>query len=274
MVRAGDRVTFEGPLPESVPLQPAPEPELAVEVIYLDDNLVALAKPPGLPSHPLRAGERGTLANALVARFPECAAVGEDPREAGLVHRLDRDTSGLLLAARNAATWHSLRQAFREGRVRKEYVALVAGVIQVPGEIDLPLAHHPRDHRRMRVARPGEPGQSARTQFAPLASGENWTLLRVQMSTGRMHQVRVHLAHVGHSLVGDSLYGGPAWPSGLPGHFLHAWRIALPHPSGNQLLLACPLFQTQQEVLLHLGATLPEEMSLTEGEGRLVSKEP
>jgi 23S rRNA pseudouridine1911/1915/1917 synthase len=272
MVRAGDRVTVEGPLPEAALLQPTPEPELRVEAIYVDGDLVAFAKPPGMPSHPLRAGELGTLANALVARFPECATVGADPREAGLVHRLDRDTSGLLVAARNAATWHSLRQAFREGRVRKEYLALVAGEVQAPGEIDLPLVHHPRDRQRMRVSQPGEPGQPARTQFAPLAGFGNRTLLVVRMSTGRMHQVRVHLMHAGYPLVGDLLYGGPEPLPGLRGHFLHAWRIALPHPSGGQLSLACPLFESQQEALLRVGVHVPEEVALTEAVGELVPK--
>lgn len=273
-VHAGDRVTVQGPLPEAGLLEPAPEVGLGVEVIYVDNALVALAKPPGMPSHPLRAGEQGTLANALVERFPECARVGADPREAGLVHRLDRDTSGLLVAAREAAAWHALRQAFREGRVRKEYLALVEGEVEAPGELDLPLVHHPRDRRRMKVARPGEPGQPARTEFAPLAGARNRTLLVVRMSTGRMHQVRVHLAHAGHPLVGDLLYGGPEPLPGLGGHFLHAWRIALPHPSSGRprftLVLVCPLFQAQQEALRRIGVHVPEGMALTEASGELV----
>ncbi|HEX2569956.1 MAG TPA: RluA family pseudouridine synthase [Polyangia bacterium] len=301
MVRAGERVTVEGPLPEAGQLQPVPEAGLGVEVIYVDEDLVALAKPPGMASHPLRAGERGTLANALVARFPECAEVGADPREAGLVHRLDRDTSGVLMAARHAAAWQSLRRVFREGRVGKEYLALVAGEVQAPGEVDLPLAHHPGDRKRMRVARPGEEGQPARTQFAPLAGAGGKTLLVVRMSTGRMHQVRVHLAHAGHPLVGDLLYGGPEPLPGLEGHFLHAWRIELPHPGGahsedqswmtwlsgppqadrgvsaqerSTLMIACPLFAAQREALLQVGIHLPEEMRLKGASGELVTEEP
>lgn len=276
-VHAADRVTVEGPLPEAGQLAPVPEPGLGVEVIYEDGALVALAKPPGMPSHPLRAGELGTLANALVARFPECAAVGADPREAGLVHRLDRDTSGLLVAARDAATWGTLRQAFREGRVRKQYLALVAGEVEAPGVIDLPLVHHPRDRKKMKVARPGEAGQPARTEFAPVAIAGGRTLLLVRMSTGRMHQVRVHLAHVGYPLVGDLLYGGPEPLPGLGGHFLHAWQVALPHPSGGRprstLALACPLFAAQLDALRRIGVHLPEEMAVTKAVGELVSGE-
>ncbi len=261
-LRAGERVTVEGPLEDAASLAPAPEPDAPLAVLLADDVVVALDKPPGVPTHPLRAGERGTLAGALVARFPECAAVGADPREAGFAHRLDVETSGVILAARTQAAWDALRRAFREGRVEKRYLALVAGEVAAPGGIDRPLAHDPRDRRR--VIAVADPTEAARlgarpsvTRWEPLAAAAGLTLLRASISTGRMHQVRAHLAAAGHPLVGDALYGGPPALDSAPGHFLHAERIVAPHPSGGTLDATAPLPASRAAALARLGLDVP-----------------
>src|SRR5207253_76641 len=137
------------------PDAPAPQPDLPVRIVHADAHVVVADKPAGMPSHPLKPGETGTAANALVARFPELASIGPAPREGGLVHRLDTDTSGLLLAARTAAAYASLRAQFSRRTVQKGYLALVAGEVHAPGEVSLPLAHDPRDPRKMRAA--GDP---------------------------------------------------------------------------------------------------------------------
>src|SRR4051812_21363795 len=147
-VQPGARISVALPPPD----QPAPEPDLAIRIVHADAHLVVADKPAGMPSHPLKPGETGTAANALVGRFPELAQVGPAAREGGLVHRLDTDTSGLLLAARTDSTHAMLRAQFAARTVEKGYLALVAGEIHAGGEIALPLLHDPRDPRRMQAA--------------------------------------------------------------------------------------------------------------------------
>jgi 23S rRNA pseudouridine1911/1915/1917 synthase len=234
--------------------RPQPDPAAPLNILYLDDAVIALAKPPGAPTHPLRPGERGTLANALVARFPECAAISDDPREGGVAHRLDIDTSGVVLAARTRPDWLALRRAFQAGEVDKEYWALVMGDPPPAGEIDVPLAHagdprmvKPIDEWSNQSARP------ARTRFEVMARGPGRALVRARSMTGQMHQIRAHLAHLGHPLYGDALYGGPPAPAGAPGHFLHAARIAFPHPrSGATTVVHAPLPPERAKILAQL----------------------
>jgi 23S rRNA pseudouridine1911/1915/1917 synthase len=232
------RLAAEPPRGEA--LRPVPQPELPLELIHVDNALVAMVKPIATPTHPLRAGEHGTLANALVARFPECAGVADDPREGGVAHRLDSDTSGIVLAARSRAAWLALRDAFARGAVEKEYLALVAGRPPSTGEIDEPLV---QAGRRARVA--GEhdlAAQPARTRFELLADNGDVALVRARSTSGRMHQIRVHLAHLGHPLLGDALYGGPPAAPGTRGHFLHAAALTFPHPlTGMTMTLLAPL---------------------------------
>ncbi len=231
--------------------QPTPQPELPLHVLHADDALVAMVKPIGLPSHPIRPGERGTLANALVARFPECAAACDDPREGGLAHRLDTDTSGVILAARTHDDWQALRRAFSEGRVHKEYWALVTGRPPDHGVVDAPL------RQTGKLVKPipfgGEGTLPARTTYEVCAQQQSLALLRVKAETGRMHQVRAHLAFIGHPLVGDILYGGPPSPAGTSGHFLHAAEIRFPHPrSAAETVLRARLPAERAKVLQDL----------------------
>jgi 23S rRNA pseudouridine1911/1915/1917 synthase len=240
-VQPGARIRVERPPPD----QPVPEPELAIRIVHADAHLIVADKPAGMPSHPLKAGERGTAANALVARFPELAEVGPSPREGGLVHRLDTDTSGLLLAARTDTAHAMLRAQFSARTVEKGYLALVAGEIHAGGEIALPLLHDPRDPRKMQAASDAQYAEehgarAALTRFLPVERKGGFTLLQVEIPTGVMHQIRAHLAFIGHPLAGDALYGGPQL-RGLSRHFLHASRLAFAHPDGSRARHESPL---------------------------------
>jgi 23S rRNA pseudouridine1911/1915/1917 synthase len=237
-VAAGARISVDKPPPD----QPAPQPELPIRIVHADAFVVVADKPAGMPSHPLKPGERGTAANALVGRFPELAQVGPQAREGGLVHRLDTDTSGLLLAARTDAAHAMLREQFTKRAVDKGYLALVAGELHAGGEIALPLAHEGPKMRAVSDADYAEEhgARPALTSFTPLERRGGFTLVEVQIATGVMHQIRAHLAFIGHPLAGDSLYGGPTLP-GLSRHFLHAARLGFVHPDGTRARFESPL---------------------------------
>ena len=237
----GSKISVDKPPPD----QPVPQPELAIRIVHADAGVVVADKPAGMPSHPLKPGETGTAANALVGRFPELAAVGPSPREGGLVHRLDTDTSGLLLAARTDAAHAILRAQFTARTVEKGYLALVAGELHAGGEIALPLAHDPQDARKMRAAGDADYAEAlgarpALTSFSPVERRSGFTLVQVEIATGVMHQIRAHLAFIGHALAGDTLYGGPELP-GLARHFLHAARLGFAHPDGTRARFESPL---------------------------------
>jgi 23S rRNA pseudouridine1911/1915/1917 synthase len=246
LLAAGDRVEVTGTVPTDAALHPVPEPEQPLLVLHADDHLVVVAKPAGVRTQPLRAGEGGTIASALVARFPECADAAADPRDAGLVQRLDRDTSGVLVAARTRAAWEQLRAAFRAGEVEKAYLALVAGVPAGPLTVDAPIAPMPRDRRRVVVvtdpAAARADALAARTEVEVVQPLAGAALVRARTHTGRRHQIRAHLAAAGYPLLGDTLYGEHA-PAAPGDHFyLHAAEVSLPHPADAQrVTFAAPL---------------------------------
>ena len=189
----------------------APEPDLEIPILHQDESSVAVDKPAGRPAQALRSSARGTVANFLAARFPETLLAGGSPLESGLVHRLDTDTSGVLLAARSREAWLELRRQFREGGVRKIYLALVHGRTPQAAEIARAIEPDPRSRRRVRVLADGERSQRARpalTRYRALARSGAFTLLEVEIETGVMHQIRAHLAAAGHPVAGDELYGG------------------------------------------------------------------
>jgi 23S rRNA pseudouridine1911/1915/1917 synthase len=204
-----------------------PNPSLGLSVLYEDAFLIAIDKPGGLPSHPLDPRERDTVANFVLARYPETAPLG-----GGLTHRLDTGTSGVLLAARTLEHWHAVRAAFRDHVVAKRYLALVPGTVPAETTVDLPLSHDPRDRRRMVPARPGLRAWPAVSVVRRVASGGATSLVSIVMHTGVTHQIRVHLASLGHPVVGDALYGGP--PADLPSgrHALHGADLTLPALGG------------------------------------------
>ena len=248
----GDRVTLPA-LPASI----VAEPELSLPVVHEDDQLVAVEKPGGMPGHALDPRQRGTAAAFLLARYPEMAGVG-DPLAPGLVHRLDTGTSGLLLAARTPEAHAAVRAALRARAVEKRYLAVVEGAAQeLDGRrLNLPLAHDPRDRRRMipavgtaRTARTVRFWPAETAVSAARSSGQR-TLLEVTIRTGVTHQVRAHLAHLGHPVAGDELYGGS--PTGLAAgrHALHASRLALPHPATGRPLTLESSLPRELEALL------------------------
>jgi len=219
----------------------APDPTLEVPVVHADHAVVVVDKPGGMPGHALDPRQHGTVASFLLARWPEMAAVGE-PLAPGLVHRLDTGTSGLLAAARTPEAFTALRAAFRAGQVQKRYLAVVAGAATLHTTVEVSLRHDPRDRRRMIPALAGTRGWRARSVVDSVAAYGSRQLVRVTIETGVTHQVRAHLALLGHPVLGDDLYGGP--PVDLPPerHALHAAALAFPHPTrGDVLSLERPL---------------------------------
>jgi len=236
-VRAGAVVELAAEPPTPDDLRAVPEPDAPLAVLYEDADLIAIDKPPATATHPLRPGERGTAANALVARYPECAGLGDDPRESGFAHRLDTDTTGALVAARHREAWDALRDSFRSGRVTKEYLALVGGELADTGSCDEPIGN-----------------LEARTSWTVERRIGRYSLVRCVARTGRMHQIRIHLAALGAPIVGDRRYGDAAGPALLTGHFLHAAALELPHPSsGERLRIDAPLPAERAELLERIG---------------------
>ncbi|MFT3709523.1 MAG: RluA family pseudouridine synthase [Archangium sp.] len=237
-VNAGDTIEVE--IPQAVAsgdVSAVADASVALTVLHEDASLVFVSKPAGIPTQPLAAGELGTVANGLIARYPEMAKIGDDPREAGLCHRLDKETSGVMVAARTREAWEKLRAAFSDGgEIEKHYVALVNGPLADAGEIDVPLAHA-GDH----VVPSEAEGRPAFSIFKVLQRRGAWSLVDVQLVTGVLHQVRAHLAAIGAPIAGDALYGGRAI-AGLNRFFLHAASLELVHPvSGQKLKVESPL---------------------------------
>ncbi|HVN85071.1 MAG TPA: RluA family pseudouridine synthase [Candidatus Binatia bacterium] len=241
LVATGDVVRVEGDAAASPAALPD-NPDLRVPILYEDPDILVVDKPAGMPSHALRLDERTTLANFLVTHFPDLRTVGPKPGEVGLVHRLDTDTSGLLLVARNEAAYSSLRGQFAQRAITKEYVAVVGGDLSQAGEIHFPIAHDPRNPRRMRACVSADEAHARRarpalTRYRPLQRGDHATLVAVEIPTGVMHQIRVHLATIGHPIVGDDRYGGAPAVRQL----LHARRITFAHPrTGRRVNVESP----------------------------------
>lgn len=248
--RAGARIEVVDPDPDpDLPTEPAAE-DLPLAVVYEDDDLLVVDKPTGLPIHPAAGHPAGTLVNALLHHTPDLSRLGGAERP-GIVHRLDKDTTGLLLVAKSDRAHQALTLAFRRRHVAKTYAAVCFGV--PAGEelvIDAPIARHPGHRQRMAVR---EGGRTARTVVRLVEPFRGTALVAASPVTGRTHQIRVHLAHAGHALVGDPTYAGRQWRNlagdaarracrAFPRQALHAWRLRLTHPvSGEPLELEAPL---------------------------------
>jgi 23S rRNA pseudouridine1911/1915/1917 synthase len=231
LVVTGDRIELGSELSDP---RARPDPSVTLRILYEDPALVVVDKQAGIPSHPLRPGELGCLANGLLARYPEMAQTGYDLRQPGLINRLDNDTSGLVLAARDAVVFGQLRDQLERGEMRKSYLALVARWLD-PQEISLPLAPSSRHRARVEVAALGRPSSSEITRC--WRHGDLF-LVEIEACRAYRHQVRVHLAALGAPIVGDALYGGGEGRH----HYLHASSIAFVHPStGVELLIRSEL---------------------------------
>ena len=244
-VERGDRITVELPSPKP---QRSVEPEpIPLDIIYEDWHLLVLNKPAGMVIHPAPGHPNGTLVNALLAHHPPIADVGPTER-AGIVHRLDKDTSGVLVVAKEETTLERLQEQFRNREIEKTYLALVYGRIQPPeGIIEVPIGRHPR--HRQRMAAQAE-GKYARTRYRVVRFFRNYTLLELHPYTGRTHQIRVHLSWLGYPVVGDPVYGRRDQPLLEDRHFLHAHQIRLVHPAtGEKLAFEAPLPRELKHVL-------------------------
>ena len=233
-LRAGQIVEID-PTSLPVPELPGPDAAIPVTVVFADDDVIVVDKAPGVVVHPAAGHKGGTLVNGLLARFPEIAEVG-DPERPGIVHRLDVGTSGLLVVARNDDAYESLVGQLSEHDVERRYVALAWGRFDAPvGTVDAPIGRDPRDPLRMAVV---ATGKEARTHFRVERTFDEpeVSLVTCELETGRTHQIRVHLAAIGHPVVGDGTYGGqrPGWLADRP--FLHAARLSFRHPSTGDVV--------------------------------------
>jgi 23S rRNA pseudouridine1911/1915/1917 synthase len=228
---------------------PAPDPDAPLTVLAEHPRLVVVEKPAGVAVHPLAPGEGGTLANAVAARYPECAGASPEPREGGAVQRLDLETSGCVVFARDPEAWAEIHEALRARKVEKVYLALVLGRVSSGGIVSVPLAQRggrvlpaPDEVAEERLAARGSTPRPAETHYEVERAFERYTLLRVRIVTGVMHQIRAHLAHLDHPVAGDTQYGGEAAACpGLPRHFLHAWKLGLDAPGGGRIEVESPL---------------------------------
>ena len=235
VLHGGERITVE---PDAPPPLHAFAEDLPVRVLYCDDDVIAVDKPAGMVVHAGAGRHSGTLVNALLHHFGTLSGAGGEDRP-GIVHRIDRETSGVLLVARNDAAHRKLAEQFSGRTVEKTYLALVQGVVGPnEGTVERPIARDPV-HRTRMTARL-DSGRTAITRFRVLRRFERYTYLEVRIATGRTHQIRVHMASLRHPVAGDTLYGAAreAWGR----FFLHAWRIRFHQPStGERTTVEAPL---------------------------------
>lgn len=243
----GDRVTVTLPDPE--PVDACPE-DIPLEIPYEDEDVIVVNKPVGMVVHPAPGHPGGTLVNALLYHCgASLSGIGGQLRP-GIVHRIDRDTSGLLIAAKNDAAHLSLAAQLEDHSLYREYEAVVVGNLREDeGIIDLPIGRHPRDRKKMAVDRRGG-GRRAVTRWQVLARYPGYTHVRCRLETGRTHQIRVHLAALGHPVLGDTVYGSKKPYPGLVGQCLHARRLTFRHPrSGESITVEASLPRYFEAVL-------------------------
>ena len=246
--------TIDVEIPPPPPEELLPEP-MALQIVHEDAHVLVLDKPAGLVVHPGAGHARGTLAAGVLAHAPGTAGVG-GPRRPGVVHRLDKDTSGLLVVAKTRLAYESLTAQLGRRTMTRRYLAIVHGRVRPPaGIVDAPIGRHPSARTRMAVVTSGR-GKRAVTRYRVLERFREFTLVEARLETGRTHQIRVHLASLGHPVAGDVVYGGrarrvvPVSPEGLA---LHAAHLAFDHPStGERLELSSPLPARIERLLSHL----------------------
>jgi len=246
-VKGGESFSVSVPPPAEIKLEP--QEEVPFEILYEDEDLAVINKPAGVVVHPACGHTEGTLVHGLLARLEDLSGVGGEARP-GIVHRLDKDTSGLLVVAKNDRAHLALSEMFQERKIKKTYLALVHGVPKArSGRIDRPIRRHPVHRKKMTVHE--KDGREAVTLWRVKEVFRRAALLEVEPLTGRTHQIRVHLASIGHPIVGDELYGG-AKPHGPKAkrQMLHAWKLRFRHPrTGKELSFEAPLPEDFEELL-------------------------
>ncbi|GAC1406982.1 MAG: RluA family pseudouridine synthase [Ktedonobacteraceae bacterium] len=248
-LRRGDTVTIVRSTPVMLPTNAVAQ-DIPLDILYEDEDLLVLNKAPGMVVHPAPGHSDDTLVNALLARYPELQGVGEDGRP-GIVHRLDKDTSGLIIIARNSRTLTALMEQMQGHAIVKRYLALVEGnVAHDQGSIDAPIGRDTRNRQQMTITT--RDSREAKTHFRVLQRFAHHTLLLLQLETGRTHQIRVHLKAIGHPVVGDPVYGSGNVPKGFTLHrqFLHAYQLQFTHPiTGKPIEVEAPLPKDLQNIL-------------------------
>ena len=245
-VRAGDEFSVE--VPEARPIDVLPE-DIPLDVVYEDDDIIIVNKAAGMVVHPAPGHESGTLVSALLFRCGDSLSSINGVLRPGIVHRIDRDTTGLIAVAKCDSAHISLSEQLKDHTMRREYTAIVIGRLPEEGTVDRPIARHPTDRKRMAVAPGGAAGaRQAVTHYRALSAENGFTLARMILETGRTHQIRVHMASIGHPVLGDPVYGGGATtfqkhhPSLFTGQMLHAGRLTLIHPSsGKEMTFEAPV---------------------------------
>lgn len=236
VVAQGDIVDITYPDPVSTDVVPE---NIPLDIVYEDEDLVVINKPQGMVVHPSAGHASGTLVNALLYHIQDLSGIGGELRP-GIVHRIDRMTSGLLVVAKNDAAHRALSDQFRDHSAHRSYAALVTGNLREDsGKIDAPLARHPVDRKKMAIV---TGGREAVTHWRVAARYGQYTLLQIELETGRTHQIRVHLASIQHPVAGDEIYRRDKKPFGLQGQALHGYRLTFRHPrSGEPMVFYVPL---------------------------------
>ncbi len=257
-LKAGDKVSGGFDLPPEISLEPDPAPGKNIEVVFENDDFLVIDKPAGLVVHPSSATPSGTLVNWLIWKYPEIKNVGESELRPGVVHRLDKDTSGLMVIAKNQNSFGWLKAAFQKREVRKRYYALVAGVLEKDeGIISYPIGRSSHDptHQIAYLAKNKIPlsAKQAITEWRVVKRYAGFTFLELTPKTGRMHQLRVHLKAIGHPVAGDEKYGSrPLAPKNLGRMFLHSFGLSFENPRGEKFSFSAPLPADLEIVLKNL----------------------
>ena len=247
----GDQVVFTLPDPEPIDVQPQ---NIPLDVVFEDDDVIVVNKPVGMVVHPAPGHPDGTLVNALLYHCGQSLSGINGQLRPGIVHRIDRDTSGLIIAAKNDAAHLALAEQLQDHSLYREYEAVVVGNLREDqGTVNAPIARHPTDRKKMAVNHLN--GRRAVTHWTVLARYPGYTHIQCRLETGRTHQIRVHMAALGHPVLGDPVYGGQrkGFPE-LAGQCLHARRLTFRHPrTGEQVTVSCPLPDYFQAVLTRCG---------------------
>lgn len=229
-VREGDEISIEIPQPRVLQLVPR---DIPLEIIYQDDDLAVINKPKGLVVHPAHGNWDYTLVNALLYHIKDLSGINGQLRP-GIVHRLDKDTSGVMVVAKNDKAHRSLAEQIKEHSINREYIALVHGIIKENlGTIDAPIGRSKNDRKKMAVVADGRPALS---QYQVMERFNNYTLVKVKLLTGRTHQIRVHFAYIKHPVVGDPLYGPGKKHFNLDSQALHAYLLGFVHPTRGEYM--------------------------------------